>query len=1105
MWSRGAFLIVAVLAAGPALAQAIPLTGGKKVSFKVSVDPSKTTALVKIGPDPALSPVTDPIVCPANPRLRIRASNGFDSGDIVLPCGSWLPAGKAFRYADPFATIAGIRSITYAPKKLSIQMRGPNVPALVGPLAPPANIEVTFSTGENDYCARFQVFKKNQPGYLQAIKPSIACVPPPTPTPSPSPTPTPTPTTPAIDCPAGKSCLILDVLAGPGNLLPVDDGFSTWLRLFDFTGANVFANAANGEFGPGPITIAKGPTGAGGVAELELAETSYLGANFLDLAQSLGAEGTICVEIQPNASEDGWIDCDGGTHPDVSLTVDSNGAGAASPSILVAPGGSEPSADSGHAVVPVLLRFAVAELNDADCSTLDYSSSPLIPSAFTTRTATSTVLNDWIDGAPGAAGPNTVTLDGERLSCAAWVGADVGTTSMVAPFYALDFAAPIVDSVVDVAQVFRLQLDPVGVFPPPIPEVTPTPPLPSLTPTPTPTLAPTQTPTPTPTTAPTAAPTPTATPTPTPTPTQTPTPTPVPTASPTPSPTPAPVLTVVPAQITGVAINDASNEFGPTHVALGNCYRAARSDGSVTSLGTGTFTTRLQQSVATDCEAVPTGGGGVTASSNASYGVSFSVTCPAGSTYRLNVDTALRGAHTINRDNGDGCDLPFFGTTLGSVAHVSAVTGSQSGGTLSGGTLQLTAPTDLSSADDANSPFTRSASATIDGSGTGGAVAHSLSFGWNASCSSNGDSFNTGSECGVRLGLTSEIAPNGISGCIDADDYPGVGGRDASQDGHFVTVTGTCSYFVTPPTPTPAPTGAPVPTQSPVVTPSPVPTPTPVATATPTPGALGTLSFTVATGSGDYCPSDGASPSYLRTHGNPTGGVPGTVCNGTEGNFNSGPLVLQGGVPDAFGQADLFLGGPVLIGANLDTQTPNCGSSCAACWRFEDDISRLGFVDCDGGSNADQTLIVASNGTGAPPSPAFDTAWSSIGAGAGNSGSGAAIVYVLAKRIRVNGSSTCPGVSDAAWTGVAAQPLALTTGQVTARIDSPRRCTGSLFGTACPNADPLTATLSGSNFSCANWTTNSGGRLAIPFVNLDENIGGSFGTGDIAQVLRLAD
>ena len=142
---------------------------------------------------------------------------------------------------------------------------------------------------------------------------------------------------------------------------------------------------------------------------------------------------TLVPSTSKTASTDapgtGWIDCDGGTNPDVSLTVDSNGAGPASPSILTIPGDPDPSAPAGSAVVPVLLRFGTANVNDADCSTLDYGSAPFIPSAFTSRTATSTVENDWIDGAPGAVGPNTVTLSGQPFVCTAWSGGGAGTAS----------------------------------------------------------------------------------------------------------------------------------------------------------------------------------------------------------------------------------------------------------------------------------------------------------------------------------------------------------------------------------------------------------------------------------------------------------------------------------------------------------------------------------------------------------------------------------------------------------------------------------------------------------------------------------------------------
>src|SRR5690606_3851274 len=147
------------------------------------------------------------IACPADATLRIRASDGYDTGTIVLPCGKWRPAGRAYRYVDPLGTSGGVRSVVYARKRLVVQLRGASFPALVGPLAAPASIEVELSTGARTYCARFETFKRNQPGNVLATRPSVPCVPAaPTPSPTPTATPTPTPSsvpTPAPECPAG--------------------------------------------------------------------------------------------------------------------------------------------------------------------------------------------------------------------------------------------------------------------------------------------------------------------------------------------------------------------------------------------------------------------------------------------------------------------------------------------------------------------------------------------------------------------------------------------------------------------------------------------------------------------------------------------------------------------------------------------------------------------------------------------------------------------------------------------------------------------------------------------------------------------------------------
>lgn len=397
----------------------------------------------------------------------------------------------------------------------------------------------------------------------------------------------------------------------------------------------------------------------------------------------------------------------------------------------------------------------------------------------------------------------------------------------------------------------------------------------------------------------------------------------------------------------------------------------------------------------------------------------------------------------------------------------------------------------------------------------------------------------------MRLGLESDVAPNGIASCMDADDYPGVGSRDMAQDGHFVSVSVSCGAGFTPtptftPTPSPTPThtftsaptftSTPSPSPTHTVTPggptlTPTPTATPTATATQTPAVtatatptstvtftatpvatpLGTLAFSVAAGPGNPgglspgCPSDDGRSSFLKTHGNPTGGFAGTVCNGTEGDFYSvgGDLQLFAGPPNADGVAELTILVPVVIGASLPSSTPNCGN-CDVCWRLEQD-SEAGFVDCDGGSAADVFLQIDSNGASPPPAPSSGP-YLLQGADAGP---GAAVILARVKRMRLSG--TCPGPSDSAWAGVPEESVILSTAVATSRIDDRRQCSGNTFGTACPSADPYMVTLDGEPFDCSNWSGFHGGALVVPFHNLDEPIGGNFGPGDIAQVLRIAD
>jgi hypothetical protein len=150
------------------------------------------------------------------------------------------------------------------------------------------------------------------------------------------------------------------------------------------------------------------------------------------------------------------------------------------------------------------------------------------------------------------------------------------------------------------------------------------------------------------------------------------------------------------------------------------------------------------------------------------YNVNFNVSAPGA--YDLQVTTSLNGAFTIV-DDGDGP----------ANADATAVTGTQSGGTLASGGLGLTDPGSRGSAGD--TPFTRTSAGVIQGTSNGSPIAHSLRFTWSASCSSSNGFLAGGDECAVRLGLTTSYDGE------TASDYPGVGGRVQANDGHFVSIT----------------------------------------------------------------------------------------------------------------------------------------------------------------------------------------------------------------------------------------------------------------------------------------------------------------------------
>lgn len=338
---------------------------------------------------------------------------------------------------------------------------------------------------------------------------------------------------------------------------------------------------------------------------------------------------------------------------------------------------------------------------------------------------------------------------------------------------------------------------------------------------------------------------------------------------------------------------------------------------------------------------------------------------------------------------------------------------------------------------------------------------------------------------------------------------PSITGTPTHTGTPTITPTGTVEATSTPTitptaTDTPTATGTPTSTSTPTRTPTTTPsnTPLPTATATSPPPPLGTLNFSIATGSNSLCPADSASGSFLKIRGSPTGGFAGTVCNATRGNFNSGPIVLQAGSTDGNGIASISVASAVVI----DAQQPSQASDNHVCWRIQGNGS--GTIDCDGGSNADATITVNSNTTSAPPLPGWDNGWLSAPANpAANSGAGAAVIPISLKVQSTGGA--CPGPSDASWNSITAHTTVAVTGTATVTINNARKCPGGngIVGT-CPNS-PYVISLSGTNFNCASFTTNGSARLVIPNVELDTDFGTvagtTFGVGDLAEIARYND
>jgi hypothetical protein len=227
------------------------------------------------------------------------------------------------------------------------------------------------------------------------------------------------------------------------------------------------------------------------------------------------------------------------------------------------------------------------------------------------------------------------------------------------------------------------------------------------------------------------------------------------------------------ATLSGLTVGDSSTNVFDDVGAIGS---VAQSSTSVLASGATGFDVRYAAVVGADTGG--TGGGTYTQGFTGNFSITFTVTQTAGWTWAVSVDVVRAGAMTIVSDGNGNANVTLDALT---VTHAGA-------GVL-GASLSLGAVGTLSNASaPASSPnqgFSQTATATIDGVGTGGAQVVTLVFTFTASATTVDPpgGLVQGDEAALRLGLDSALSS------FTADNYPGAGSRTLANDGIRVTAT----------------------------------------------------------------------------------------------------------------------------------------------------------------------------------------------------------------------------------------------------------------------------------------------------------------------------
>jgi len=218
------------------------------------------------------------------------------------------------------------------------------------------------------------------------------------------------------------------------------------------------------------------------------------------------------------------------------------------------------------------------------------------------------------------------------------------------------------------------------------------------------------------------------------------------------------------AQLSAPSLNNSSNGNETVAGSASAASRERLSSLSQISSPAGAFTTQYTSLISTDSDGGGAGSG--VESIGSDYQIDFTATAPGA--YTLTITTSISGdMHLVN----DGTSAS---------ADIGTISGTQSGGSVVTGSLDIADPGGISGSGGIDAPFSDGSSATVFGISNGAPIAHNLHFVFTQIVTS---AATGGDEAAIRLGQASTI------GTETAGDYPGSPARTQADDGHFVTVT----------------------------------------------------------------------------------------------------------------------------------------------------------------------------------------------------------------------------------------------------------------------------------------------------------------------------